>query len=137
MSTSVKHLNTRELPSLTQTPEVPFSLGCEAGKLVCQQNLRFLPGKRLVVKAQLNGQDVIAKCFFGPNAKRDMQREVRGIQGFHKSGIQTPELVHHSGDDNFAVAVTACLDPVTSFEDIWNSELDQLERKHWLNKSHP
>nr|WP_283777626.1 lipopolysaccharide kinase InaA family protein [Sansalvadorimonas sp. 2012CJ34-2] len=96
--------------------------------------MRFLPGKRLVVRAQLNNRDVIAKYFFGPHALRDQQREIAGIQGFQKAGINTPELVDHSHDQNFAVVVTACLDPAISFEAIWNSNIEDSERRQWLTR---
>ncbi len=134
MSGSLKPLSNTELSSLTSPPEPPFTLTSPRGELTCLQTLRFLPGKRLVVKARLDDKNVIAKCFFGPHGQRVWQREVDGIHGFLKSGIKTPELINCSCDGEYPVVITACLDPVISFEDIWKGELEESQRQHWLTQ---
>ena len=123
------------LLSRTEAPALPFLLTCQHGTLECQQLLRFLPGKRLVLRARLNGQMVIAKCFFGPSAKRDMLRELRGIEGFFRAGVNTPELIGSSSSQHIHVVITRELSPAISFERLWSGSLSEVERRFYLAKA--
>ena len=118
--------------SLTEAPTTPFELTCSQGSLLCTDVLRFLPGKRLVLKAVSNDRTVIAKCFFGSNAERDKDREVQGIQGFQKAGVYTPDLIGTCSDNTFSLVLTAALEPVESFDQVWQHNLSEAERKQWL-----
>lgn len=51
----------------------PTSIECEAV-------LRHVPGRRLVVRARLDGLDVAVKFFVGKGARRRCRREARGLQ---------------------------------------------------------
>ncbi len=134
-------LSPSSLSGRKDAPSVPFSLPLklisETGasfteNLQCQAVLRFLPGKRLVVRALFQGQLVIAKCFFGPAASRDRQREIDGIAGFVRSGVQTPELISHHDTSHVSYVFTRCLEPVESFEQVWAKEQTDDQRKEWL-----
>ncbi|WP_281646423.1 lipopolysaccharide kinase InaA family protein [Parendozoicomonas sp. Alg238-R29] len=127
-------ITANSLPALKEAPETPFLLSTSSGELTCESVLRFLPGKRLVVKAELNGRKVVTKCFYGEKAERDLKRELDGINGFINSGVNTPELVAHCSNPELSIAATACLEPVESFEQVWHKELSDEERKRWLTE---
>lgn len=62
--------------------------------VVCEQTLRVLPGKRVVLKAQWRGREVLLKLM--PNSatgKRNAKREMTGHQLLKASGVMTPELL--------------------------------------------
>ncbi|MTI15292.1 lipopolysaccharide kinase InaA family protein [Sansalvadorimonas verongulae] len=134
LSQETKVYTAEELPELTEAPEVPFIIVSDAGDLLCQKVLRFLPGKRIVVQAVLNEQPVVTKCFYGPKARRDAQRELDGISGFQRAEVSTPALIAHSLNDNLSIVATALLAPVESFEQEWHKELTKTSRRQWIIK---
>ncbi|WP_211825236.1 lipopolysaccharide kinase InaA family protein [Kistimonas asteriae] len=122
---------------MEQQPETPFGLKTDHGMVVCQDVLRFLPGKRLVVRAELDDQQVIVKCFYGNNADRYYQRELTGIQGFIHAGIDTPALLGHNREQqSLHTIVTEDLGKVESLEKVWKkTTLDDNQRRCWLHKA--
>jgi tRNA A-37 threonylcarbamoyl transferase component Bud32 len=72
----------------------PFELAGEQGSFHCQQVLRYLPGRRLVVKAEHNGQLLLLKLF-KPNKKgrRELDREIKGYRACKQAGVAVPEQV--------------------------------------------
>ncbi|CAM3476222.1 lipopolysaccharide kinase InaA family protein [Parendozoicomonas haliclonae] len=127
-------LDSATLQSLTEAPKTPFQLATEEGSLECLDVLRFLPGKRLVLRARFGGEVVIAKCFFGSMANRDMKRELRGIEGFVRAEVPTPELIGSSANQHFHLVLTRELSPVISFDTFWSGQLSDDERRTWLEK---
>ncbi|MCE2425875.1 MAG: hypothetical protein J4F45_12400, partial [Pseudomonadales bacterium] len=57
------------LADLGRTPRLPFRFDADLGqgprRLVCTEVLRAQPGRRLVVRAELDGRDAVLKTFFG------------------------------------------------------------------------
>lgn len=72
----------------------PFDMVTQAGHYHCQQILRFLAGKRLVVKAEHQGQPVLLKLF-KPSRKgqRELAREIKGYKACKRAGVAVPEQV--------------------------------------------
>ena len=134
MNHAPKVYSAQELQELTEAPAVPFAIASATGELNCQKVLRFLPGKRIVVQAELNEQQVVAKCFYGPKAQRDAQRELDGIKGFQRAEVKTPDLIAHELNDNLSFVATALLNPVESFEKEWHKELSRETRRQWIIK---
>jgi tRNA A-37 threonylcarbamoyl transferase component Bud32 len=77
--------------------EVPFTVNIEVTGVVHQleavQVLRRLPGRRLVVRGQIEGRDVAAKFFLGAKAERDYGREKAGVLAAANAGALTPGFV--------------------------------------------
>ena len=115
-------------------PKTPFTLHSPAGELHCLDVLRFLPGKRIVLRATLNDQNVIAKCFFGRRAARDRLRELRGIQGFQQANVATPELIAEGCADDKHFVITRELQGAISFDKYWQQPLTDDERRYYLTK---
>lgn len=77
-----------------RNPPVPVSVQLEDGReLVIHQWLRILPAKRLVGRAELEGESVLAKLFIAPAAARHCSRELEGIQAVLNAGLATPRII--------------------------------------------
>ncbi|MCY3840279.1 MAG: lipopolysaccharide core heptose(I) kinase RfaP [Gammaproteobacteria bacterium] len=91
------------LADLDRDPPLPFRFDVTLGKggvrAICTAVLRAQPGRRLVLRAVVEGREVILKAFFGPRADRDWMRERRGVKALSESGVATPELlgIGHGG----------------------------------------
>ena len=77
---------------------VPFDLVLSmpdgtSATLVCDALLRVLPGRRIVVRAQLGERTVVAKLFVGARASIEREWEERGHAAFLRAQVATPELV--------------------------------------------
>jgi len=76
---------------------LPTDVGMEVDEgsstlLSCKEVLRFLPGKRLVCRAEWQGEPVIAKIFTGRRGQHGYAVERRGTQRLKDRGILTPEI---------------------------------------------
>ena len=59
--------------------------------------LRIVPGKRLIGLSNWQNQSVIVKLFFGPGRwKRNLLRDLRGINLLKQRHILTPDIVHQT-----------------------------------------
>ncbi len=134
---TMPNLTAEQLVTLTRQPETPFALKTDNRVIACQEVLRFLPGKRLVVRAEQEGQPVIVKCFYGNGANRYYQRELTGINGFIRAGIDTPTLLDSSSEQQALLTiVTEDLGKVESLEQVWQqTTLDEKQRQCWLQKT--
>lgn len=76
-------------------PELSFELQLQQQMFQCQQVLRDLPGRRLVIKAlDSAGKAVIIKLFASEGkAQKDFQREIQGINAVKDSEVNTPALL--------------------------------------------
>ncbi|MYD96450.1 MAG: lipopolysaccharide core heptose(I) kinase RfaP [Gammaproteobacteria bacterium] len=83
------------LADVGRTPRLPFRFDADLGRgprrLVCTEVLRTQPGRRLVMRATLDGRDAVLKAFFGPRAARDLRRERAGVAALGHAGVCTPE----------------------------------------------
>ena len=62
-------------------------------QLECIESLRYLPGRRWVLRARMRGRDVAAKLFIGIRAQRDYSREKAGMATLAGTGVQVPAIV--------------------------------------------
>ncbi|MFW5426804.1 MAG: lipopolysaccharide kinase InaA family protein [Methylophagaceae bacterium] len=73
---------------------MPFDLTINNDCYKCSEILRLLPGKRLVVKAENKGQQLVIKLFVKrKKGERELAREKRGYQLATQAGINVPDLV--------------------------------------------
>ena len=61
--------------------------------LHCEMVLRVLPGRRIVVRARLDGVVVLAKLFVGSRASAELLWEERGHAAFVSAGVAAPPLI--------------------------------------------
>jgi len=72
---------------------LPFSLQLDdARPLRCEEILRLLPGRRLVCRADQDGQPVLVKLFMGKDAQREAREDAAGIRAMMAAAIETPPL---------------------------------------------
>jgi tRNA A-37 threonylcarbamoyl transferase component Bud32 len=78
---------------------VPFDLDINEKSYICSEVLRFLPGKRLVVKATFAGTSYVIKLFSNAKkGKRELKRELEGYRLALKANINLPQLEFVSDD---------------------------------------
>ena len=65
----------------------------EAAQLHCEEILRHLPGRRLVVRASYRGAIYAVKLFFGAHAQRYFNREIQGLKMLQRDGVSAPEIM--------------------------------------------
>lgn len=87
----------------------PFSVDMSEGRLVADDILRHLPGKRLVVQGQWQGQKVIAKLFFN-DSKAAGRHEYALLETLAGQGVCVPEVLALLEQDNHAVLL---MEPVS------------------------
>lgn len=87
------------LADLGRDPPLPFRFDVDLGsheggvRAICTAVLRAQPGRRLVLRATVDGRELVLKAFFGLRADRDWRRERRGVTALRESGVATPELL--------------------------------------------
>lgn len=79
-------------------PDLPLRIAVpQLGPLQCERALRVLPGRRWTLAGTLerDQQPVVAKLFLvGRHARRDFERERRGLEALQQRGIAAPDLLY-------------------------------------------
>ncbi len=76
---------------------VTLPLAADLGELVILEQLRLLPGQRLVARGRLANRAVVVKLYLGDKAARHHARELAGAQALQDSGVPSAELVAQGG----------------------------------------
>jgi tRNA A-37 threonylcarbamoyl transferase component Bud32 len=86
--------------------------------------LRILPGKRLTAVASMNGEKVVAKLFFHPQAwKRKLNKELAGMQEFEQHRLASPKVLsQHSIKGSGAVILIEYLETGINLADYFANE---------------
>lgn len=79
-----------------QLLNVPFNIVLDEGVgiVTCERVLRFLSGKRLVVRGIWREKPVVIKCFYHKRAKQHVAREVVGAHILQAAHILSPRLLY-------------------------------------------
>lgn len=79
---------------LSTPPKLPFTLDTNNGVVRITQILRFLPHRRLVVKAEYESQALLLKLLADTRqGQRHIQREINGHRALCAAGLPAPEVV--------------------------------------------
>lgn len=112
----------------------PFLLTLPDGStLTCNEILRMLPNKRLVVRATHNQQPVLAKLFFdGGNWKK----EIAGYAQLQKTGVTTPALLaqHTMGDGG--ICLYTFIANAQPLDALWQ-QADEASKQQYLQQLLP
>ena len=122
-----------------KSPSAPCTLSLPGfpgdANLKCIRAVRTLPGRRLVCSGSWHARNVYIKFFFDTHtAKRDWEREKRGIQYLEMAGIPTPTLLY-SGflpERNSYVLVLAAVEPVRTLKQAWDEAANPAQRHSLL-----
>lgn len=110
---------------------LPFDVVINTKRYTCSEILRLLPGKRLVVKAEYNGKQLVIKLFVKrKKGERELAREKRGYQLAKQAGVHVPKLVFATDDlqDYCAIAYRYLkkAKPFTDKKKTLNTYVDEL-----------
>jgi tRNA A-37 threonylcarbamoyl transferase component Bud32 len=83
--------------------------------------VRVLPGKRLVCRAIMQGEQVYAKLFFGKRAHAHALRDSRGVNLLVEHQILTPELLYQGAGNAMQVLVFKAINDANSAESSYQS----------------
>jgi tRNA A-37 threonylcarbamoyl transferase component Bud32 len=111
-----------------ETISLPISIILEDSSkaLICEKILRFLPRKRTVMAGIWDDKPIVAKLFYGRNAKRHFKNEIKGATLLHQANVPSPQLLYHGSAYKNRVQVIL-------FEKIENSlSLDSI----WQQRTH-
>lgn len=95
---AIPQLNWEDLYYAKHRVSTPFQLVLDnGGQLICEEILRFLPGKRLVAFGVWEERAVAIKLFFERGkVKRHIERELNGIKILNVTKTPTPKLLYHT-----------------------------------------
>ena len=95
--------------------------------------VRVVPGKRLVCKAIMQGEQVYAKLFFGKRAHAHALRDSRGVNLLIEHQILTPELLYQGAGNAMQVLVFKAINAANSAESFYQS--GNLSERQYLVKA--
>lgn len=104
--------------------------GTEETRLVCEQPLRNLPGKRLVCRGTWNERSVLVKLFLHhKRAQRHWLREKDGVELLTANNLTTPGLLFAGAlNDSTPVLIFDYLPMATTALEQWQQCLDDHQR---------
>lgn len=107
----------------------------EAALLECSETVRSIPGKRMVCRGSWQGRDVFIKLYF--HARKDWEKELRGLDAMHASSIDAPVVICSGTADQGAidVIVLEAIQPAETFEAAWRKAGTEVARLGLLEKA--
>ncbi|MBU1628503.1 MAG: lipopolysaccharide kinase InaA family protein [Gammaproteobacteria bacterium] len=103
---------------------VPFSVALGDQMLLCEEVLRMLPNKRIVVKGTWKGEAIVGKIYFGAHhTKRHFQKTLRGTRLLEKHRIQTPKIVYAGIVNHLYIILFKYLPATIDADDLFFSTL--------------
>lgn len=93
------------------------ALPVNAGGVVVEQVLRWLPQRRLVVAGYRQGTPVVAKFFAGnARGKKAFKRELDALERIHQCGVAAPQVLFSQYDEQGGQLIMTRLDGQTALE---------------------
>ena len=101
----------------------------DGSRLYCEEIVRVVPGKRIVLRGRRREQAVYAKLFVGKGAQRYADRDRRGVEALQAAGIATPALLHAGLCEGVAhTLVFAAVTDSVNAEQAWASMTHEQRR---------
>ena len=97
--------------------------------------LRIIPRKRLVAKANWRGTTVVVKIFFAPlRWKRNLSKDISGINLLRKSGLRAPAILHvgELADKKGAALVLEFVEGAKTIGEYFKEAESASERQLWF-----
>ncbi len=129
MNSMTNILTLSELCQLGRKVTLPAALEIQnqADTALCTEVLRFVAGKRIVLKAQYQGRAVLLKVFFHSAHKRHIKREVNGAEAFLHAQVNAPAIIFTRVGKDCSLLMYQWLENVVSLQQCWDqAENDQL-----------
>lgn len=122
----------KELRQARRMLPVPFEIPLtdHGTPLICEEIIRLVPEKRMVVSALWGEKVVIAKLFYEPyEAERHVSREVDGLQELKEANIPSPHLLWQGSaqKNKIQILIFEKLINGYSLDDIWMNRVNTEE----------
>lgn len=106
-------------------------------QLTVSRLFRVLPGKRLVVLADCQGQKFVLKIFIGRTAAKYVVKEKEGTEAISGLGLQTPKFMWKADlpDGNGYVLAFQYLDNCVGLEELWDNTAEVGDKLNVLQES--
>lgn len=117
------------------TPEIPFAIDLIDGDVfVPAAVVRYVPGRRWVIKGRWRGHEVYVKVFSGNRASRHAQRDAAGISALLGAGILAPALLYAGalGSANAQVLVYEAIHDASNLLEVYEGLSDQQDLRFQL-----
>jgi len=109
----------------------PFSPPLSDGTILyCEQVVRMMPKKRMVVFGTWQHQPVAAKLFFDPrHSKRHADKDAAGIKLLKNNKVPTPDLLFEglAKDEHIHVLILERITNAQSLDEVWRNRQDMEE----------
>lgn len=128
MNSTTNVLTLSELCQLGRNATLPVALEIQnrVDTALCTEVLRFVAGKRIVLKAQYQGRPVLLKVFFHSAHKRHIKREVNGAEAFLHAQVNAPAIIFTRVEKDCSLLMYQWLENVSSLQQCWDqAENDQ------------
>lgn len=128
-SNAVTDITWNELYEADRTFPVPFKLTLKDHEepVYCEQLVRIIPGKRMVLFGTWDNQPVVIKVFYEKGrASYHVKRELEGVDALLNANIPTPNLLFHGPAANKHVQVLLFerIFDAKSLDEIWQARND-------------
>lgn len=125
--TNKNFLDWKTLRRANRHLDTPFQIKLDESDepLVCEEVVRIVPGKRLVVFATWKNQLVVAKLFYDPaKAAKHCEREMKGIEALVASNIPTPALLFQGTleKNRIYVLIFEKIMNANNLDDVWQQK---------------
>ncbi len=138
----MKTYTSSELTQLGRHIATPFLIeiykeGC-LDQIKINEILRIIPRKRLVAKATWQGTKVVAKIFFAPlRWKRNLSRDISGINLLRESGLRAPAILHvgETAEKKGAALILELVEDAKTIGEYFEEAESASERQLWLSRT--
>ena len=138
----MKTYTSSELTQLGRHIVTPFIIeiykeGC-LDQVKINEILRIIPRRRLVAKANWQGINVIVKIFFAPlRWKRNLSRDISGINLLRKSGLRAPAILHvgETAEKKGAALILELVEDAKTIGEYFRQAESASERQLWFSRT--
>lgn len=134
---TMEEINWNKLLHTTLATPVPFLLPLreQDPPIYCEQIIRSVPKKRLVVFGTWNEQPVVAKIFYDSHAKSHSEYELEGVELLVSCGIPTPRVLLSTPifKKHAYVLVFEQMTEAENLDEFWRNKADTEE---WISVLH-
>lgn len=129
---TIEEMTWNKLQQINLGVTMPFLLPLteQDQPVYCEQIIRFIPKKRIVIFGTWNEQPVVVKLFYDAGrAKRHYEHELEGIESLLASGVPTPRILFHGAlfKKHAYVLILEQMTEAHNLDDFWQQKSNPEE----------